>query len=139
MAWTTMGREGIQKPEQADATESDRGLCQSCGQDTQSEVLRTPVVTLLGESAKRVDAARRGRDFLPTIKGTVRPHRGLTFPGKPPIEDHEWVGAPVTAFGEMRMNTAVHFSSASDIWATPSDVYSAFNDEFRFDFEFRTL
>ena len=33
------------------------------------------------------------------------------------------------------MNTAVHFSSASDAWATPGDVYAELNREFRFDFD----
>ena len=33
------------------------------------------------------------------------------------------------------MNTAVHFSSASDRWATPSDLYHALNAEFHFDFD----
>lgn len=33
------------------------------------------------------------------------------------------------------MNTAVHFSSASDRWSTPLDVYTRLNDEFRFDFD----
>lgn len=33
------------------------------------------------------------------------------------------------------MNTAVHFSSASDEWSTPADVYAALNNEFSFDFD----
>lgn len=31
--------------------------------------------------------------------------------------------------------TKVHFSSASDRWATPADVYSALDKEFGFDFD----
>jgi site-specific DNA-methyltransferase (adenine-specific) len=33
------------------------------------------------------------------------------------------------------MNTALHFSSASDEWATPADVYAALDAEFHFDFD----
>lgn len=33
------------------------------------------------------------------------------------------------------MNTAVHFSSATDRWATPSDVYADLHREFSFDFD----
>lgn len=29
----------------------------------------------------------------------------------------------------------VHFSSASDIWTTPIDVYNKLNEEFKFDFD----
>lgn len=32
-------------------------------------------------------------------------------------------------------NPNVHFSSASDRWATPRAVYAQLNDEFRFDFD----
>lgn len=35
----------------------------------------------------------------------------------------------------LRVNVAVHFSSASDRWATPSEVYSGLDREFRFDFD----
>lgn len=33
------------------------------------------------------------------------------------------------------MNNAPLFSSASDRWATPRDLYAALNEEFRFDFD----
>ena len=33
------------------------------------------------------------------------------------------------------MSLQVHFSSASDRWATPRDVYQALDDEFCFDFD----
>ena len=33
------------------------------------------------------------------------------------------------------MNTKLHFSSASDRWATPSAVYEALDREFHFDFD----
>ena len=33
------------------------------------------------------------------------------------------------------MNTKVHFSSASDEWSTPADVYAALDSEFHFDFD----
>lgn len=33
------------------------------------------------------------------------------------------------------MNTAVHFSSASDEWSTPKDVHEALDAEFHFDFD----
>jgi site-specific DNA-methyltransferase (adenine-specific) len=33
------------------------------------------------------------------------------------------------------MKAAVHFSSASEDWATPLDVYAALDAEFRFDFD----
>lgn len=33
------------------------------------------------------------------------------------------------------MNTAVHFSSATDRWATPSEVYADLHKEFSFDFD----
>lgn len=33
------------------------------------------------------------------------------------------------------MNTSVHFSSRSDRWATPRDLYAALNAEFHFDFD----
>ena len=33
------------------------------------------------------------------------------------------------------MNTKVHFSSASDRWATPRHVYAALDAEFHFDFD----
>lgn len=33
------------------------------------------------------------------------------------------------------MNTKVMFSSASDNWKTPGDVYKKLNDEFNFDFD----
>ena len=36
---------------------------------------------------------------------------------------------------EGKVNTKVHFSSASDEWATPSDVYAALDSEFHFDFD----
>jgi phage N-6-adenine-methyltransferase len=31
------------------------------------------------------------------------------------------------------MNTAVHFSSATDLWSTPQDFYDKLNEEFHFD------
>lgn len=33
------------------------------------------------------------------------------------------------------MNTKVHFSSATDHWSTPKDVYDALNKEFKFVFD----
>lgn len=33
------------------------------------------------------------------------------------------------------MKTEVHFSSASEEWATPTDVYAALDSEFHFDFD----
>ena len=33
------------------------------------------------------------------------------------------------------MNTTVHFSSASEEWATPADVYAELNAEFSFNFD----
>lgn len=33
------------------------------------------------------------------------------------------------------MNTAVHFSQATDRWATPSDLYESLNAEFSFNFD----
>jgi hypothetical protein len=30
------------------------------------------------------------------------------------------------------MNTAVHFSSATDLWSTPQDFYDKLNEEFHF-------
>lgn len=33
------------------------------------------------------------------------------------------------------MNTAVHFSSASEEWSTPADVYAKLDAEFHFDFD----
>jgi site-specific DNA-methyltransferase (adenine-specific) len=33
------------------------------------------------------------------------------------------------------MNTAVHFSAATDRWSTPADLYAALDDEFCFDFD----
>ena len=33
------------------------------------------------------------------------------------------------------MNPSVHFSSASDHWATPNDLYSVLNNEFHFNFD----
>lgn len=35
----------------------------------------------------------------------------------------------------MNEKTAVHFSSATDRWATPAAVYAALNEEFRFDYD----
>ncbi len=33
------------------------------------------------------------------------------------------------------MNTAVHFSSATDLWATPQDLFDKLNAEFAFDLD----
>ena len=37
--------------------------------------------------------------------------------------------------GDCVVNSSVHFSSASDRWATPSDVYAALDSEFHFTFD----
>lgn len=37
--------------------------------------------------------------------------------------------------GAGRMNTAVHFSSATDLWETPQDFFDKLNEEFHFDID----